>query len=383
MDFIKDLYREFQEDDLMGGAAELAYRFLFALFPFFIFLAALSGYVTSWLDVQNPTDEIVSSIGDTLPADASGVLEEQLRGVLDNSRGGLLSFGAIAALWAASSATKTVMKWMNRVYNVREDRPFLKKQAVGLGLTLVGALGFILGAAVLIGGQVAGSEITEQIGLSGAWGTVVSWARIPAALLLLMAAMAVVYWVTPNAGLPFAWITPGAVLFVVTWIVATIAFAFYVANFANYQATYGALGGVIILMLWLYITALVLLLGGKINATIEARRMETTEMQTDAAAIAQRDLDPEVAHERRVRPGDPALAPGAYASRSETERERARRAERTSGEAAPRGHADASRGTRLLGAAVLGAVAVQSLRRVFGAGGAGDRGGGGERRQAS
>lgn len=369
MNFGKDLFREVMEDDLLGGSAELAYRFLFALFPFFIFLAALASYVTGWIGVQNPTDQIISNIGDTLPDDASGVLETQLRDILNNSGAGLLSFGGLAALWASSSATKTIMKWMNRVYNVKEDRPFLRKQAVGVALTLLGAAGFILGAVVLIGGQVAGDQIAERVGLSGVWGTVVNLARIPAVLVLLAAAMAVIYWLAPNTGYKFRWITPGAVMFVVVWIVATIGFAFYIANFGNYQATYGALAGVIILMLWLYITAFVMLLGGKVNAVFEARRLQTTENQTDSAAIEQRDLDPEIAHRRRIRPSD---GEGERDAASTDQGERDRRGERAASGAGAEGGTPSRRMERIespsRGAmASLGAVfGMLALRRILG-----------------
>jgi membrane protein len=300
VDFLKDLFRGVQEDDLAGGAAELAYRFLFAMFPFFLFFAALSGFMTGWLNISDPTDRLISELERALPSDAASLLDTQLRGVLEGGHGGLLSIGAIAALWAASSATKSVMKWMNRVYNVKEGRPFVRKQLVGLGLTLLGAAGFLVAVPVLVVGQVAGHEIAEALGLSGVWAPIVAWARIPVVLVLLMAAMAVVYWLTPNANVPFKWITPGAVMFAFLWLAATIGFAVYVGNFGNYQATYGAIGGVVILMIWLYITAFVLLLGGKVNATVQARQQQTVENQTDAAAIAQRDLDPTTASERRV-----------------------------------------------------------------------------------
>lgn len=374
MNFGKDLFREVMEDDLLGGSAELAYRFLFAMFPFFIFLAALSAYVTDWIGVDNPTDQIVSNVGDALPDDAAGVLESQLRGILDGGGAGLLSFGALAALWASSSATKTIMKWMSRVYNVKDDRPFLRKQAVGVALTLLGAAGFLLAAVLLIGGQLAGDRVAEEVGLSGIWATVVSWGRIPAVLLVLMAAMAVIYWLAPNTGYRFRWITPGAVMFVVVWIAATVGFGFYIANFGNYQATYGALAGVIILMLWLYITAFVMLLGGKVNAVFEARRLQTTENQVDAAAIAQRDLDPEIAHQRRIRPDDPQLAPGAHASearereRSRGDRRRERAASSTGRDGGtPSRHMERAEGAPRGAIASLGAVfGMLALRRVLG-----------------
>ncbi len=252
-----------------GVSAELAFRFLFALFPFLIFLAALSSYAAQWLGIQNPTQDILNEVGETLPNDAAGILESQLRGIFQNQNPGLLSVTAILALWSASSGTKTVMKALNRAYDVEEARPFLKKQAMGLLLTLVGGLAFLAAAIVLVVGQVVGQDIAANLGVGDQWATVVSWARLPVVLLLMVAATAFVYWSAPAASLPWRWFSWGAALFVVTWLIATLGFGFYVANFGAYENTYGSLGGVIILMTWLYITSFVLLLGAEFNVALE------------------------------------------------------------------------------------------------------------------
>jgi uncharacterized BrkB/YihY/UPF0761 family membrane protein len=159
----------------------------------------------------------------------------------------------------------------------------------------LGAVGFLGAVIVLIAGQVAGDEIANALGLTGVWAPLVAWARIPVVLIVLLVAIGIVYWLTPNADLSFKWITPGALTFVLMWLVSTMAFAVYVANFANYQATYGTIGGVIILMIWLYITAFALLLGGKINAMVQAPPDETAASSTRPATAdptPRRDGDP-------------------------------------------------------------------------------------------
>ena len=267
-------YRKFSRDDAMGSAAEMAFRFMFALFPLLVFLAALSAYIARWLGIDNPTEEILTQAGDRLPSDVQGVLEPQLREIFGNRNPGLITVTAVTAIWAASTGTKTVMKTLNQVYEVDETRPFLKKQVVGVGLTIIGGLVFLAGAIILVVGQALGQQIAEAIGLGNAWAVAVTYGRIPVVLVLIAIAVGLVYWSAPNAGLPFKWTSWGAALFVVAWVVATIAFGFYVANFASYNATYGSLGAVIILMTWLYLSSLLLIVGAEVNYLVDARTSE-------------------------------------------------------------------------------------------------------------
>jgi membrane protein len=262
----KRLVREVGNDDLTGLSAELAYRLMLSMFPFFIFLAALGGFVARWLGVENPTQEIMDEVGNQLPDDASGVLESQLREVLDERSIGLLSIGALGAIWGASSAMNTIIKALNRAYDVEETRPLYKKLPLSLGLTVLAATFFVAAFTVLIIGQLFAEEIGDWLGLEGAIGTLVGLARFPFVGFLLLIAVAFLYWAAPNAGLPFRWVTPGAAFFIIGWIAASYGFAVYVSNFGSYQSTYGTLGGAVILMIWLYITSFIILLGAEINA---------------------------------------------------------------------------------------------------------------------
>ncbi|MCK9485613.1 MAG: YihY/virulence factor BrkB family protein [Dehalococcoidia bacterium] len=317
MEFLKDLIARVQDDDVPGVAAELAFRFMFALFPFLIFLAALSSYVAGWLGIENPTQEILAEVGAALPEDAASILESQLLTIFDTQRPGLLTVTAVLALWSASSGTKTVMKALNRAYDVEEERPFLRKQAVGLLLTLVGGVAFLVGAVVLVVGQAAGHDIASAVGLGETFSQVATWLRIPVVLLLILVATAFVYWSAPAADLTWRWFSWGAAIFVVSWLVATIGFAFYVANFANYQGTYGSLGGIIILMTWLYITALVLILGAEVNVALERRVLGAAvpEGVQDSARASRRSSPEEVQVERRMpRPAARQGVSGALSS---------------------------------------------------------------------
>lgn len=299
----QQLVRKVQDDDAMGGAAELAFRFMFALFPLLIFLAALSSYVARWLGIDNPTQEILNEAGSQLPSDVASLLETQLSEIFESQNAGLLTVTAVTAVWAASSGTKTVMKVLNRVNEVEEQRSFLRKQLVGVGLTVVGGLAFLAGTIVLVVGQAAGDGIASALGLEGAWSLAVTLGRIPLVLVLIGIAVSMVYWSAPATKQPFQWVSRGAVIFLVAWVLATVGFGFYVANFGSYNATYGSLGAVVILMTWMYFSSLLLIVGAEINIVIERARADGVVVAESAVAAEQsRALDAAV---RPVRtPGD-------------------------------------------------------------------------------
>jgi membrane protein len=267
-DFGKRLKDKVGEDDIGGAAAEMAYRFFLALFPFFLFLAALGGFVASALNIDNPTDEVMDLIGDSLPEDSASVLRTQLEGVIDQQNAGLLSIGIVGAIWASSAAFKALMKNMNRIHEVDESRSLVARYAISLGLTLLSA-GLLVGAfAVFFIGQIYGPEIAGEIGLEDTASGLLSLARWPVAVVMVMVAMAFMYWLAPNTAMKLRWISPGAVFFTLGWVVASFAFGLYVSNFGSYNATYGALGGVVVLLIWFYITAYLILLGAEVNAVV-------------------------------------------------------------------------------------------------------------------
>ena len=295
----KQVVTETLADDVPGLAAELAYRFFLALFPFFIFLAALGGVVAGVLNIANPTDRVMQIMEERLPADAASVIRSQLEGVVRTQNPGLLSFGFLAAHWASSSAFKAVMKAMNRAYDVAESRSFWKKYLISIGLTLLAGT-FVLGAfLLLVAGQFLVGRGAEAVGLAGVWGTVLNIIRWPLALALVMVAMAFLYWAAPNIGVPFQWLTPGAVVCTLVWLVATLLFGWYVATLGSYNATYGALGGVVVLLLWFYITGFIMLVGAELNAIVDEQIDPETVQAQRAAKRAERGKGgEEVRHHR-------------------------------------------------------------------------------------
>ncbi|MBK3464252.1 MULTISPECIES: YihY/virulence factor BrkB family protein [Pseudomonas] len=255
---------EFIDDEMSTYASALAYQMLFSLFPFILFLIALIGFLHlpdffSWLRLQS---ELV------LPPQAL----EQVNPVIDQlqqSKGGLLSVGIVIALYTASAGVRLMMSAMNAAYDVVEGRPVWKRFPLSIVYT-VGIAGMLLVAAALmvLGPQVMG-WIAAQVGLEEFIVTLWTIARWPVIVILMMVAVALIYYVMPDVKQEFRFITPGSVLAVVVWIIASLGFAFYVKTFANYNAMYGSIGAIIVLLLYFYISAAVLLLGAEMNAVIE------------------------------------------------------------------------------------------------------------------
>lgn len=257
-----------RDDDVFGLAAELAYRFLFAVFPFGLFVAALGAFIAGLLHVDNPADHIVRGLGDNLPPSIANSLRPELERLLASPRADLLSIGAIAALWAATGGTNALVKGMHRAYGVPESRPFLLRYAVAIGLTLLGAIGVVAAFVTVVGGALVTEQLAQQLGLGSAAYSVVELLRWPVVFVALTIAVAILYRYAPNIVVPWRWIVLGAALFTLGWLVATAALGYYAANFANYGATYGSLGGVIVLMLWLYVTGALLLIGAEVTAAL-------------------------------------------------------------------------------------------------------------------
>jgi len=255
---------EFVDDEMSTYASALAYQMLFSLFPFILFLIALIGFLHlpdffSWLRLQS---ELV------LPPQAL----EQVNPVIDQlqqSTGGLLSVGIVIALWTASAGVRLMMSAMNAAYDVVEGRPAWKRFPLSIFYT-IGIAGMLLIAAALmvLGPQVMG-WIAAQVGLEDFIVTLWTIVRWPVVVILLMMAVALIYYVMPDVKQEFRFITPGSVLAVVVWILASLGFGLYVKTFADYNAMYGSIGAIIVLLLYFYISAAVLLLGAEMNAVIE------------------------------------------------------------------------------------------------------------------
>lgn len=308
---VQALVTQVIDDDIPDLAAGLAYRFLFALFPFALFLAALAAFVAGWTGLGDPTSQILGALGDNLPPDIARQVAPQLEAVLGQARPGLLSVGALLALWAATGGIGALMKAMNQAYDVRETRGFVKTTAVALVLTLVGSIGILVAFVTVVGGSILTDQAVGMLGIRQSAWTVIGLARYPVMLALVAIVVATLFRYGPNVAVSFRWAFVGGLVFAIGWIAATALFGLYVANFGSYANTYGALGGVVVLMLWFYLTALLLLVAAEITSMLatshEPHRVATRREETGAADSAA-DGDRPAAPEPRVTPAPIASA---------------------------------------------------------------------------
>jgi membrane protein len=257
--FFIALKDEVKKDNLSDGAGALTFFGVLALFPFLLFLVSLAGLIIEPAQARALLDEL----SQVMPKEASSIIGDRLTSLTQDRNVGLLSLGALGAIWAASNGVMAVIRALNLTYGVRDSRPFWKVRGIALLFTLGGgALGLLATLAT-----VATPPLAAAIG--GPIGTAILLLRIPLAALLLLFVWALAYYVLPDVEQDFKFITPGSVVGVTVWIIASLGFSVYVSNFGKYDATYGSLGGVIVLLLWMWISAQVLLLGAEINAIIE------------------------------------------------------------------------------------------------------------------
>jgi membrane protein len=265
----KKSFKSFAEHDMTTYASALAYSALFALFPFLIFLIALLGF----LNIPGFFDWILEQAQSAVPGDAFERLKQVIDQIRGQSRGGLLSFGIIAAIWSASSGVRSVMNAMNVVYEVEESRPAVRRYVVSVLYTIAIAVLLIASAALMLTGPQVMESIADTVGLGDLFVTLWNWLRWPVLAILLMIAAALVYYATPNIDQKFKLITPGAVFAVVVWVIASVGFSIYVSSMGNYSATYGSIGGIIVLLFFFYLSSAVLMLGGEINAEIRRQQL--------------------------------------------------------------------------------------------------------------
>jgi len=256
--------KDFVNHDMPTYAAALAFRALLAFFPFALFLLALLGSI----GLTDFFDWLVGQAQTALPQDAASVVGRVTREIRNQATGGLLSFGIVTAIWVASTAVRSLMTALNAAYDVEESRPVWKRYPLSVAYTLGLAAMLIAAAALMLVGPQAVQWVAGHVGLGGLVVALWAWLRWPAAVLLLLTAVAVAYYVAPDVDQPFRFVTPGSALAVAAWVGTSLGFSSYVGTFGSYGATYGSLGGVVVLLLYLFISAAMLLLGAEVNAAI-------------------------------------------------------------------------------------------------------------------
>ena len=261
---IKRSIRKYLRHNRTEYSTALAYRALFALVPFFALLVALLGF----LGISGFFDWMVEQANRTLHEQFAEVVEQWIKQSQYQAQGGLLSGVVIVAVWSVSSGVRTMTKALNAVHEVEESRPLWKRYVLSFFYALSLAITTILATGLLLIGPQLVEWVVGLVGLDEMFVSLWTWLRLPVALVLLMLTVSTVYWAIPNVNHPYRLITPGAVLSVTVWVLASLGFSFYLANFANYSVIYGSLGAAFALLLYFYISAAVLLLGAEVNVAI-------------------------------------------------------------------------------------------------------------------
>lgn len=273
---LKRTFTEFSEDGLTYWAAALTYYSLLALFPALIAMVSLIGIFGDPRSTTETLTEIITSIG---PESAAETFKGPIESVASNqsAAGFALVFGLLAALWSASGYVGAFMRASTTIYETPEGRPFWKLRPLQLGVTLVLV---VMMAALAVGLVFTGplvDAVAGPIGASDAAVTVWNIAKWPVMALIFIAMVNLLYYASPNVKLPgFRWVTPGSIVAIVVWAIASAGFAFYLANFSSYDKTYGTLAGLVILLIWFWLTNLAILFGHELNAE-RARRAQQAE----------------------------------------------------------------------------------------------------------
>jgi membrane protein len=269
-DVLKRTYKEYKADNLTDLAAALTYYGVLAIFPMLIVLISLLGLIGN-----SATQPLIENLGKVAPGPAREIVTSAIKNIQSSkgTAGILFIVGLAVALWSASAYIAAFMRASNIVWDVREGRPIWKTIPIRLGVTLITLVLLTVSAiAVVLTGALA-KEVGDVIGAGSSAVTIWDIVKWPVLILIVSGMLALLYYASPNVRHPgFRWISPGSMLAVLLWIVASAAFAFYVASFASYNKTYGALGGIVVFLVWLWITNTVILLGAELNAEIERGR---------------------------------------------------------------------------------------------------------------
>lgn len=271
---IKQFVVRAQQHDATGLAAQLAYYFLLSLFPFLIFAITLLGYTA--IDAN----DILELIARYAPGQTAELIEGGIRNVLENKHTGLLSFGIIATIWTASNALNAIIQALDHAYDVEESRSFSKTRVLAVLLTFLMIFVILVSLLLPVFGRMIGLFIFSILGIPSAFFLIWNLIRWMLSFFVMAGAFVCLYYFAPNRRMTIKEVTAGAIFSTIGWQLASLGFSYYVENFGNYTATYGSLGGIIILMLWFYLTALIIILGGELNAVLHAPRENRTRVET-------------------------------------------------------------------------------------------------------
>ena len=264
--FTEQLYCRFQDDEVSALGAQLTYYLILAFFPFLIFIITLISYtnVTS--------DDILSYLNPILAINSYKVIQEFIQGILASENKTFLSFGMLGTIWAASSGILAIIKGLNKAYDEAENRPFWKVRGIAILFTLALGLVLIVAFIMLIFGKMIGEYMFKFLDFPDNFEAIWNVVKFVVPLSCMFIVFIYLYRILPNRRLSFREVIPGSLFSTFGWIITSVLFAFYVNNWDSYSKTYGSIGGIIVLLVWLYLSSIIILLGGEINATLSFLR---------------------------------------------------------------------------------------------------------------
>jgi membrane protein len=256
--------RQLYRGQCFGWAAALAFYSFLALFPALLFVVS----VASFLPIQHLIDQVVDLVGRVAPGDVVAIAREQLLQITGKPHGSLLALSLVGTIWSMSSGMAALIGTLNQAHHISEGRSWWQVRATAIALTVALALFMVLSFTLAMVGPTAAEHVADSLDLGAVFTIAWQIVRWPAAFAIAVTAIESVYHFAPDIKREFVWITPGSVTATALWLVISLGFKWYVFHFGNYQKTYGAIGGVMVALLWFYFSGLAILLGAQLNATI-------------------------------------------------------------------------------------------------------------------
>jgi len=261
--FVHRIWLRVVDHNVSGAAAQLAYFFMLALFPMLIFLTSMVGFL------PGARDSILAALSRVMPPDAIGIVRIALDDAVSKRGGGLISIGILGAIWAASAGVSALIETLNAAFEVKESRPYWRVKPIALALTLALALLVLLGVVLIMFGDRFGGWAAHRLGLDRINRALIQICNYLVGLVLMTVGLDVAYYFGPDARQQWRWVSPGAVFAVFAGVLTSVLFSIYLRVAPSYSATYGSLGAIVVLMLWLYLMGIVILVGAEINAEVD------------------------------------------------------------------------------------------------------------------
>jgi len=264
-DLSKRTFKEALADDILSLAAQQAYYFFFALFPALLTFIA----VASFFPIENAMGQITNLLARFAPPDVLKIIQEQITKISQSNQGGILTFAFLLTLWSSSGAMVSIITTLNAAYDIMEGRPWWKVRLTAVALTMGIAAFILMSIGLILLGPALADHVASTIHAGAAFKMLWMVLQWPVVFAVVATGIGIIYYFAPDAEQQWVWITPGSVLATVTWVLVSIGLKLYITYFGNYNETYGTIGGVIVLLLWFYLTGVAILFGAEFNAEIE------------------------------------------------------------------------------------------------------------------